>query len=60
MPRLEAASISSTSSELPAAISRQESQLLSGSAVGPFAQLSALARMRAVVVFPTPRTPEKM
>ena len=49
-----------TSSELPAAISRQESHSLQGSAVGPFAQLSALARMRAVVVFPTPRAPEKM
>ena len=29
-------------------------------AAGPFAQLSALARIRAVVVLPTPRAPEKM
>src|ERR1700683_1956252 len=60
MPRLEAASISSTSSDVPAEISRQESQVLSGSAVGPLAQFNAFARMRAAVVFPTPRTPEKM
>ena len=44
----------------PAEISRQESQVLSGSGVGPFAQFSAFARMRAVVVLPTPRTPEKI
>src|ERR1700691_5719631 len=60
MPRLEAASISSTSSDVPEEISRQESQVLSGLAVGPLAQFNALARMRAVVAFPTPRTPENM
>jgi hypothetical protein len=30
-----------------------------GSAVGPFSQFSPRARMRAVVVLPTPRGPEK-
>ena len=54
---------------LPSAISRQLSHAAErscsvrvehGCAVGPsvFAQLSALARMRAVVVLPTPRAPE--
>src|SRR6204780_4956116 len=60
MPRFDAASISSTSSDVPAEISRHESQLPSGSAVGPFTQFKAFARIRALVVFPTPRTPEKM
>ena len=46
--------------QVPAAISVQESHRPHGSAVGPspFAQLRALARMRAVVVLPTPRAPE--
>src|SRR5277367_3325496 len=60
MPRFDAASISNTSSEVPAEISRQESQVPSGSAVGPFTQFKALAKIRALVVFPTPRTPEKI
>src|SRR5271169_3133850 len=60
MPRFDAASISSTSSEVPAEISRHESHVPSGSAVGPFTQFKALARIRALVVLPTPRTPEKM
>ena len=60
MPRLEAASISSTSTELPAAISVHEGHFPQGATVGPWAQFSALARIRAVVVFPTPRAPEKM
>src|SRR5271166_1425256 len=59
MPRFEAASISITSSEVPAAISLQESHTPHGSGVGPFTQFSAFARMRAAVVFPTPRAPEK-
>ncbi len=69
-PVFEAPSISWTSRLRPSAISRQESQALArsssvrveqGLAVGPgaFAQLSALARIRAVVVFPTPRAPER-
>ena len=42
-----AASISSTSMSRPSAISMQASQTPHGSAVGPFTQLSARARMRA-------------
>ena len=68
-PVFEAPSISCTSRLRPSAISRQleqaEARLSSvrvehGLAVGPsaFEQLSALARMRAVVVLPTPRAPE--
>ena len=41
----------------PAVISTHCGQTWQGVAVGPVAQLSALARMRALVVFPTPRTP---
>ncbi len=55
-----AASISRTSTSRPSAISVHASQVPHGSAVGPFTQLSARARMRAVVVFPTPRGPAKM
>ena len=56
-PLLEAASISTTSTARPSAISTQGVQTPHGSAVGPFSQLSALATSRAVVVFPTPRGP---
>ena len=62
MPRFEAPSISATSSETPLVISVQHVHALQGSA--PFcspsarrSQLSALARMRALVVLPTPRAP---
>ena len=55
---IDAASISNTSMDLPAAISWQDGQVLSGVIVGPFSQLRPLARIRAVVVFPTPRGPE--
>ena len=69
-PVFEAPSISWTSRLWPSAISRQESQAFArsssvrveqGLAVGPsaFEQLRALARMRAVVVLPTPRAPER-
>ncbi len=53
-----AASISSTSMSRPSAISMHASQTPHGSGVGPLAQLSARARMRAVVVLPQPRGPE--
>jgi hypothetical protein len=43
----------------PSAISTHASQVPHGSAVGPFTQFSARARMRAVVVLPTPRGPAK-
>jgi DNA-binding protein YbaB len=39
------------------AISLHAGHFWQGVGVGPFAQLSALARMRALVVLPTPRTP---
>ena len=59
MPRLLAASISSTSRAVPASIARQLSQVLSGVAVGPAAQLMQRARILAAEVFPEPRGPEK-
>src|SRR5882762_1980638 len=54
MPRLVAASISRTSTALPARISVQDSQIPQGSATGWSAerQFSAMARIRATVVFP--------
>ena len=48
-----------TSRLLPAAISLQLSQTPHGVTVGPFTQLSAFARMRAVEVLPTPRGPDE-
>ena len=59
MPRFEAPSISRTSKLLPATIAVQEGHASQGESVGPLAQLSALARMRAVEVFPVPRGPLK-
>src|SRR5438874_9045970 len=41
----------------PSAISIHASQTPHGSPVGPFTQFSARARIRAVVVLPTPRGP---
>ncbi len=43
----------------PWAISTQASQTPHGSDVGPWMQFSARARIRAVVVLPTPRGPAK-
>ena len=57
MPVWLAASISSTSMSRPCAISTHASHSPHGSPVGPFSQLSARARMRAVVVLPQPREP---
>jgi hypothetical protein len=68
-PVLEAPSISWTSRLRPSAISRQLAHACArassvrvehGCALGASVreQLSALARMRAVVVLPTPRAPE--
>ncbi|OQC28024.1 MAG: hypothetical protein BWX70_02002 [Verrucomicrobia bacterium ADurb.Bin070] len=56
-PLFEAPSISSTSSALPAAISRHMLQALHGAVVGPFSQSSALAKIRASEVLPMPRGP---
>lgn len=55
--RLEAASISTTSRQLPCSMARQTGSSRAKSARGPPAQLRALARMRAVVVLPVPRGP---
>jgi len=55
-----AASISTMSRLLSGcSAARQGSQTPQGVAVGPSAQLSARARMRAVLVLPVPRTPAK-
>jgi hypothetical protein len=59
IPRLEAASISTTSSEELFTMARQLSQVPSGSAVGPAAQFSPIASTFAVEVFPVPRGPLK-
>ncbi len=56
-PVCVAASISRTSMSRPAAISTHASHAPHGSAVGPDWQLRARARIRAVVVLPTPRGP---
>ena len=56
-PLLLAASISTASTSSPAMIARQMSQRSHGVGVGPVTQLSALARMRAVLVLPMPRAP---
>ncbi len=58
--RFEAASISITSTEVPAAIERQDSHSPQGVSVGPpRSQLSEAARIFAIEVFPVPREPTK-
>ena len=57
IPRCDAASISITSSEVPFAIATHAWQVPSGVGVGPWAQLTAFARMRASDVLPVPRGP---
>jgi hypothetical protein len=64
-PVREAASISITSTWRSSAIARQCSHWPQGETVGPPlpsapTQLSARARIRAVVVLPTPRTPVRI
>src|SRR6266567_1198254 len=59
MPRCDAASISTTSSDVPFAIATHAWHVLSGFGVGPFTQLRPLARIRASDVFPVPRGPAK-
>ena len=54
---LEAASISITSSEVEAAIARQDSHSPHGLSVGPLTQLSERARIFAIEVLPVPREP---
>nr|KEP22613.1 hypothetical protein DA06_18925 [Georgenia sp. SUBG003] len=57
----EAASISTTSREPgpPRASSTHDGQVPHGVSVGPFSQFRQRARMRADVVLPQPRGPEK-
>ena len=45
--------------EVPAVIRSQFTHSPQGCAVGPLSQLSALAKMRAVLVLPVPRGPAK-
>ena len=59
MPRWEAASISITSSDVPAAIATQAWHVPSGVTVGPCVQFRLFARMRAIDVLPVPRGPAK-
>ena len=59
MPRLLAASISMRSRAAPRLMASQERQALQGSPSARSWQLTALARMRAVVVLPVPRGPAK-
>ena len=54
-----AASISITSMELPEEISVHDSHLQHGSPSTGFAQLSAFAKILALVVLPIPRDPTK-
>ena len=56
-PLLEAASSSWTSSDVPRAISTHDAHAPQGSPSSGAAQLSALARIRAVEVLPVPRGP---
>ena len=57
--RFEAASISITSSEVPAAIVTHDSHSPHGVRVGPWTQFSERARIFASEVLPVPREPTK-
>ena len=59
IPRLLAASISSTSSAVPESMATQFSHVLSGVGVGPLTQSIQRAKIFAADVFPEPRGPEK-
>ncbi len=59
IPRLEAPSISWTSTEDPSVISMQDRHRLQGIPGSPSSQLMALAKIRATEVFPTPLGPLK-
>jgi hypothetical protein len=48
-----------TSSEVAAAIERQDGQTPHGSVVGPWAQFRQAARILAIEVLPVPRLPTK-
>ena len=58
-PLLLAASSSTTSVTLPSSMPRQKRQALQGLPFTGWTQFTALARMRAQVVFPVPRVPTK-
>src|SRR3954453_8127422 len=57
IPRCDAASISTTSRDVPFAIVTQTLQTLSGFGVGPCTQLRLFARIRASDVLPVPLGP---
>ncbi len=58
MPVFDAASSSSRSTKRPASMSVQAAQVPQGVALTPFVtQLRLFARIRAIVVLPTPRVP---
>jgi hypothetical protein len=58
MPVFDAASSSSRSTKRPASMSVHAAQVPHGSALMPLVmQLRLLARIRAIVVLPTPRVP---
>ena len=56
-PLLEAASSSATSITVPSSIPRQEGHWLQGLPLTGLSQFTALARIRAQVVFPVPLVP---
>ena len=58
MPRLLAASISSTSNAVPSRIATAVPHVLSGVGVGPLTQLMQRAKILAAEVLPEPRGPE--
>ena len=53
----DAASISSRSTKLPSSIDWQFSHFPQGSEVTPLIQFKLFAKIRAIVVLPTPRVP---
>ena len=57
MPVFDAASSSSRSTKRPASMSMHAAQMPQGVGVTPVTQLRLFARMRAIVVLPTPRVP---
>ena len=59
MPRCDAASISITSSDVPARDPQADMAGAVGLGVGPFTQFRLFARMRAIDVLPVPRGPAK-
>ena len=57
IPRFEAPSISIKSKKLPVSMAWEISELFNGSPKDEISEFRALAKIRAVDVFPTPRGP---